>query len=498
MKNFIRIFLLISFICFNTVNADDSSWYEKAKTYSQEKIHDMTTEDITFKSFYKESSAIGWIAAGVFAIIAAATIFFTGGTASPIVVSIGTWIGGTMGLSGIAATNAGLALLGGGSIASGGLGIIGGTALLTAALSYSTDIVFDYTVGNAISAYNYKQFAEQSKNMMTLPLPKNDNGCDSYENAMEVLEDIDEEISISNESNQLIIQKAIEVASQVAEDTDKDDLAKNESLLALLNFISNHYGEAKKHALRSITMSKEVDTKYTLPAFIYATSSMYDETFDFDEVTNNYFKYSIVNEPDNPIIPLLFSIYLDRMMYRFNDDYLKPDALNKIFNIASDSRIKDKKIQNYMIVLSRYIIRLKLEQQKISSLSTTSNQIIRNSAKTLQVTKQSLENYTTLISGAEEIIESLPALEKNEDNQESIEKIDSFSTLISEYKDDKGRLENLINELEEYQKSIPEKLTNENENVETEDSKSNSNIIMYVVFGALLLLLLFFLVRKKG
>ena len=51
----------------------------------------------------------------------------TGGLAAPF---IGTAIGGAMGLSGIAATNAGLALLGGGSLASGGFGIAGGTLMI--------------------------------------------------------------------------------------------------------------------------------------------------------------------------------------------------------------------------------------------------------------------------------------------------------------------------------------------------------------------------------
>ncbi len=68
-----------------------------------------------------------------------------------------------MGLSGIAATNAGLALLGGGSIASGGFGIIGGTALLTAALSFGTDVVIDYTIGKAVSDYKYSNLVENSK-----------------------------------------------------------------------------------------------------------------------------------------------------------------------------------------------------------------------------------------------------------------------------------------------------------------------------------------------
>ncbi|NOZ91528.1 MAG: hypothetical protein GXO60_09620 [Epsilonproteobacteria bacterium] len=487
MKNFIRIFLFISFICFIPIDAD-SSWYNDIKTYSQEKIHDIATEDMTFESFYKESSTIGWIAAAVGAVIAVATIFFTGGTASPIVAGIGSWIGGMMGLSGAAATNAGLALLGGGSIASGGLGIVGGTALLTAALSYSTDIVFDYTVGTAVSTYNYNKFSEQSKNMTTLPLPKNSDGCDSYEEAMDILENINEEVSISNSSNQQIIQKAIIAANKVEKDIDKDDLAKNEALLALLNFITNNYEKAKQHALKSINLSKKIDTKYTLPAFIYATSSMYDETFNFDEITNDYFKYSIINEPDNPIIPLLFSIYLDRMMYRFNDNYLKPNALNKVFTIASNKAIEDKKIQNYIIILSRYIIRLKIEQQKISSLTTTANETIKNSVKTLYITKESIKNYTSLINGAEKIIDTFPKLENDEENKENLEKIKTFSNLITEYKNDKDRLKNLIDSLEKYQQNSSKKTIKKEE--------FYNNYYIYIILGFLLLLIAFLFYKK--
>ncbi len=75
------------------------------------------TEYATFEAFYKEeTSYIGWISAGIGAVIAGAAIIFTGGAATPIVAGVGTWIGGMMGYSGIVATNVGLALLGGGSM----------------------------------------------------------------------------------------------------------------------------------------------------------------------------------------------------------------------------------------------------------------------------------------------------------------------------------------------------------------------------------------------
>ena len=57
----------------------------------------------------------------------AAVGVLTGGLAAPL---IGGAVGGAMGLSGAAATSAGLALLGGGSVAAGGLGMAGGTAII--------------------------------------------------------------------------------------------------------------------------------------------------------------------------------------------------------------------------------------------------------------------------------------------------------------------------------------------------------------------------------
>ncbi|QZH65404.1 hypothetical protein [Mycolicibacterium farcinogenes] len=54
----------------------------------------------------------------------------TAGWAAP---AVGAAIGGSLGLSGAAATSAGLAMLGGGSIATGGFGVLGGTILLSGA-----------------------------------------------------------------------------------------------------------------------------------------------------------------------------------------------------------------------------------------------------------------------------------------------------------------------------------------------------------------------------
>lgn len=409
------------------------------------------TEYATFGAFYKESSAISWVLALVVALVVGAIIFFTGGTASPIVLSIGSWIGGMMGLSGIAATNAGLALLGGGSIASGGFGIIGGTALLTAALSFGTDVVIDYTIGKAVSEYKYSNLVENSKNMPTLPLPMNDSGPKAYKNAIKILSEYNKELPIFSSENQELIRKCIAALESARDSSDTDDLSKNLSLLSLLYFVSNDYIEARKYAYLAIDSARKSNTRRTLPAFVYATSTLYENEFNFSAITNDYFRYSVLAEPDNPLIPLLFSIYLDRLLLRFNDGYLDEGSLSQIFEIMKSPALEDARVLNYTVLISRYFIRLKLEQQKITSLASTSNETIRDNPKTLAVVIDSLNRYSMLAQDSSSIMSHFLALELDEEDRL---KASEFHNLIVNYIQDKERLASLVDNLKDHQKNL--------------------------------------------
>lgn len=415
-----------------------------------------SAEYATFEALYKESSAIGWITAGVVALILAAAIFFSGGAASPIVAGIGTWVGGLMGLHGAAATSAGLALLGGGSIAAGGFGMIGGIAVLTAALSFSTDIIMDATIGNITSEYNYSKLAEESKNMTTLPIPKNTSGPDSYEEAMELLEQIDENQSISSDHNQSVIRRAIGIMDKTDDGSlDSDELAKKGSLYALLCFLINDYEKAQSYAYDAINHSRKENTKRTLPAFIYATSSLYDEKFDYKGLTEDYFSYSILAEPNNPLIPLLFSVYLDRVMMRIDDRTLDADALKRVFLIGENSKLSEHHPIIYTSLLSRYFIRLKVEQQLISSFAMQANNpsIQKIADKVLPKLQQSHEEYKKLLDGALATSGALLSAVNSSDDMESKAKAREFSNLYDQYKNDEPRLAQLI---VDFQKKIAE------------------------------------------
>ena len=245
-----------------------------------------------------------------------------------------------MGYSGAVATNVGLARLGGGSIASGGLGMAGGAVLLNTSLIFSTAVVLDYAVPGVISDYSYGRLQDRSANMPTLPLPINDKGSTSFRAAIDVLRSANSQAPYYTDENREIIEKSIMMVEGgvIAGDETPEGIARENTLLSLLYFVSNqgYVENARRYAETAIWNARISDIDYTLPAFILATSSAYDEAFDFYSMTDEYFRYAILGEPDNPLIPLLFSIYMDRISLRFDDDHLNETALHSVFEIMTE------------------------------------------------------------------------------------------------------------------------------------------------------------------
>jgi len=433
-------------------------------------IANAATEYASFESFYHQTSITTWMwtGAAVLSVIAGAVIFFTGGVASPLVVSAGTWVGGLMGYSGAVATNAGLALLGGGSIVSGGLGMAGGVALLTAALTFSSTMVIDYSVSTAMNSYNYSKFVEDSQKMTMLPLPRNDSGSDAYEEAIKVLKDVDyNELAFSNH-NQTVIKKAInEIETSEEADITQEENARQQTLLALLYFDINDYVMAKKYATHAYSLVRDLEGNATLPAFIFATTSLYEEKPDFQK-SIDYFNYAIMNESENPLTPLLYAIYLDRVMYRFNDGALPYSALDRIFALSESLQSDKRKTVIRLGLQNRYFMAIKIEQQKILSLAKTINKTIKDSPKTLATVKASLNGYKLLLSHSREALDKqkssvIENLNRNrgllesgveEWETEAYKQLETLNTLWLSYSNNTAELEGVVSELEQYQADV--------------------------------------------
>ncbi|MBK1646883.1 hypothetical protein CKO25_20095 [Thiocapsa imhoffii] len=385
-----------------------------------------------------------------------------------------------MGLSGAAATKAGLALLGGGAIASGGFGMVGGATVLTAAMIFSTEVVLDYSVGKTLDSYNYSLLREQSREMVTLPLPVNTSGSRAYRQAIKSLNKVDlsEGRMIFDDGNQKIIKETIKQLLVDRKESRAHEKAKDESLLSLLYFISSDYHSAKDHAKRAINLASQSDKSKTLPAFIYSVSSVYDEKFDFKKVTRDYFRQSVLDEPNNPLVPFMFAIYLDRLMQRIDDNHLNEKVFSDVFLIMSEKSIQNYKMQNYVALLSRYIIRIKLEQQKISSIVASTNESIKNSPKSLKILEESLLSYNTLIAGASKVMKEILQIEAKVGDEDR-KQVADYNHLLIQYANDKDRLNNLVVNFKDQQLSNP----NKDLRLAESDTYSDDNFfITFIIF----------------
>jgi len=424
-------------------------------------IANASTDFSTFDGFFNQhSSHLFGYAIG--AVVIGAVVIFTGGLASPLVASsaavIGNAVGSLMGLSGVAATNAGLALLGGGSLAAGGLGMAGGAALLTVALSFGTDVVMDYSINTAWEYYDNAQFIEQSKTMVSLPLPKNTKGSNSYEKAVKILDDIEDESFKNSADNLAIINKAIEETNRadVTKKMEPQEIVQLYTLQALLFMRKDDYASAQVFSKKAIDYASNQSAyfKLTLPKFIFAVSSIYHDDINIGEITENYFKPSVIKEPDNPHIAVLFAAYLDRVIFRFDDGDTDGHDLAKVFEIAKAIDTKTEiKSSVYYVILGHYFNGIKKEQQKVSSITQTLNSMIKNSPDSLQKAKLALNNYHVLLDDLPLVFDAIDELGLSEKKRAELE-VQKFVELKDSYVKDETRLEDLVNDLNSYQQQM--------------------------------------------
>ncbi|AEG31320.1 hypothetical protein [Thiomicrospira cyclica] len=345
MKNKIYIFMLLCIVVPNTVYAD-----------------------IQFVDLYKPDSSFNLVAAllvgAIFAAAAAALIFYTGGTVSPIVAGIGAKIGAMMGLNGAAAANAGLAFLGGGSIASGGFGIVGGVAVLSAAFVFSTEVVFDYTYSKVSDSYSYSSFQKASQDMINFPIPVNRSGSNLYEQIITDLDSIKDERGVVDISSSLF-KYSIERLEVKENHVGLDD--KEMTLLAKLYFINNDYIRALDFTrkYRSINENNEVVNS------IYSISSLYDGGLEMEETVSFFVNnFKII---EDGFKPLVLSIFLDRIFYRIISESLSYKYFLDIYAIVYDKDVSKDKALYTEALNSRSLMYIKLQQQKILSIYLTKN-----------------------------------------------------------------------------------------------------------------------------
>jgi hypothetical protein len=369
-------------------------------------------EAATFESFY--STSVGWgtftyVVIGTTVIIATGAAILSGGTAIPLVAP---------------------ALLGGGSFV----------------LELGTEIVIGYSIDIYHTEHNNRSFVEQSKGMANLPLPLNTEGSEPYKKVMEILQQIDKNKHLADPSNKTIIETALKTRGTAIDNEWSGTEWKKlqfQVLTALLLMSNQQYIEAKQAAHLSIRRAKEGGYKSTLPSFIYAVCILYDEDLNVT-VATQYFREAIMGEANNPLIPILFAAYLDRIIYLFRNDKIDEADLKRVALIATNQSVSQHAPITLSSIMVRYFDLLDKTQKMIVDLSSSSNESIRNSPKTARKVEDALKSYNLLLADANLFLQYLQN-QKLEDGQR--QEVTRFIGLLKKYRDDQNRLEELAKSL---------------------------------------------------
>lgn len=379
--------------------------------------HAWGNEDLTFAEFYSEDSTTIYIVAAVAAALAVVVVLVAGPLAAPGAATIGSWIGGLWGLSGAAATNAGLALLGGGAIAAGGLGMAGGAAVLTAALTFGSSVTIDST----IKKYDEVAFAKATETMVALPPPLASRNIESLEKARSILEKLDQRLPVTSPENRAILRAAAKAINPRRNgELSKAERAQKLAFLALLQLDAGESGKAKANAFRSYTLAGQAKVRRTFPAALYAIASMSDPIPDFNRALD-FLEFSAKYEDTNPLSIVMFAMFLDRLYYRADDIPLSAKAWDRLVKIVSRLPYDERKSTIESGLVSRMMLRSFYLRNRIQGLSTSEDEDIWTQANTAKAVHLALIEYRTLTTLTKyTVTQSKNSLDKSSKRQRSI------------------------------------------------------------------------------
>lgn len=359
----------------------------------------------TFESFYSSGGLGFWdwtfIIGGT--ILVAGITFFTfggGAAAAPAwMATVGGWIGSTVGLSGIAAANFGLALLGGGSIAAGGLGVAGGVSLLSAIMSFGVDYAITYSADVATETWSHNQFVAANKEMLTLPIPRNEKGGKAYKAAVEYLnENFKSDLNFTDPDNQSVIVAAKGILEEkMSEEKDKDYRLKNDVLLALFQLQTNDYLSAWATALNATAEAKAIKEDDSLPSFICGLAALSDPNRSIDNGIMDNLRHAYTLEPKNKLIPIMTGCCMDRIMYRYHYGKISSEHLKDFFKIITDEKLNDEMAaESLNIFLTRCLIELKRTKQDFYIIAN--NESLMGDKDVVAELEKRYERHVNLIS----------------------------------------------------------------------------------------------------
>ncbi len=282
---------------------------------------------------------------------------------------------------------------------------------------------------------------QENRNMLTLPLPKSDDGGDAYEATMDYLEenlitpdepgrDADPEAhelygrdpqGIALAANQQVLHAAIDkLRLDMKAETTKKYQLKDKVLLSLLCLHTYRYSEAARLAEEALALAGEIEECPSLPSYIKALCRLADPDTPYDKETHNALQAAYHQEPDNYMMPLMTACCLDRMMYKYHHGRLAVEDLANFSNIFTDECLdSDYSGLSALIFASRGLIELKVTQQEI--LVVTGDMDFAADAGIIKLLRQRYAQHEAVLTLLQ---------------QDTLGKVESRTKLIMEHLDD--------------------------------------------------------------
>lgn len=242
------------------------------------------------KAFFKTTLGKIIIIGGSAVVVGVITFATAGGggaaAAGPIATWVGAAVGAAKGFSGIAALNCGLAFFGGGSIASGGFGILGGVTVL--------NVVGDLALGVALEGLTRKIPSNNMEHgfLNLLKMKMFQTGIDpGAEDLMKKVASAVKDTETMHEANAAVEELKLFLRKSLAE-RERKDRGYDHLLLAVLEFNTNNFDEAKRHLGEArVYFDKEKSS------FIHYMDGLLYLVYGKDALAERAFQKAIEQEP---------------------------------------------------------------------------------------------------------------------------------------------------------------------------------------------------------
>ena len=224
------------------------------------------------------------------------------------------------------------------SLAAAGIAVTavtGGLALIPLSVSTASEVGYSVAT-NEYYKYELSKTIEDSMKVGSLPTPKAENGSDSYNDTIEIMEEYDPFVlsySVPREylSNHLSHNESEQVHEQ--------------SLLALLSMNDQNYTRSIKWSQASIEGARKLDKRRTLPAFTYAVSALVLEKESIIDIYTNSLYYAYYAENKNTMTPLMSAIFGKQLLKKVGKNSATFDDILMFNSIASYNFIVKQKEQ---------------------------------------------------------------------------------------------------------------------------------------------------------